>query len=66
MGTTEHEEPRFFFILNKGAKSGGEITMGRAAFARADTRLNRRDCRFLPIRVFGLSGFSLKVNGFVR
>lgn len=26
MGTTEHEEPRFFFILNKGAKSGGEIT----------------------------------------
>ena len=21
MGTTEHEEPRFFFILNKGAKS---------------------------------------------
>ncbi|EOI9492598.1 charged multivesicular body protein 2b-B, partial [Bacteroides fragilis] len=24
MGTTEHEEPRFFFILNKGAKSGGE------------------------------------------
>ncbi|MCQ4775452.1 charged multivesicular body protein 2b-B, partial [Dorea longicatena] len=23
MGTTEHEEPRFFFILNKGAKSGG-------------------------------------------
>ncbi|MCS3358261.1 charged multivesicular body protein 2b-B (plasmid) [Bacteroides thetaiotaomicron] len=25
MGTTEHEEPRFFFILNKGAKSG-EIT----------------------------------------
>lgn len=26
METTEHEEPRFFFILNKGAKSGGEIT----------------------------------------
>ena len=26
LGTTEHEEPRFFFILNKGAKSGGEIT----------------------------------------
>ena len=26
MGTTEHEEPRFFFIQNKGAKSGGEIT----------------------------------------
>uniref|UniRef100_UPI00056A2334 hypothetical protein n=1 Tax=Parabacteroides distasonis TaxID=823 RepID=UPI00056A2334 len=25
MGTAEHEEPRFFFILNKGAKSGGEI-----------------------------------------
>ena len=25
MGTTEHEEPKFFFILNKGAKSGGEI-----------------------------------------
>ena len=29
MGTTEHEEPRFFFILNKGAKSGGEITYGK-------------------------------------
>ena len=42
------------------------VAVGRAAFARADTRLNRRDCRFLPIRVFGLSGFSLKVNGFVR
>lgn len=26
MGTTEYEEPRFFFILNKGAKPGGEIT----------------------------------------
>lgn len=26
MGTNEHEEPRFFFILNKGAKLGGEIT----------------------------------------
>ena len=28
--------------------------------------LLRKYCRFLPIRVFGLSGFSLKVNGFVR
>ena len=26
MGATEPEQPRFFFILNKGAKSGGEIT----------------------------------------
>lgn len=26
MRTTEHEEPKFFFILNKGAKFGGEIT----------------------------------------
>ena len=26
MGTTEHEEPRFFFRLNQGAKSGGAIT----------------------------------------
>jgi len=25
MGTTEHEEPRFFFIRNKGARPGGEI-----------------------------------------
>lgn len=26
MKTTEHEEPKFFFILNKGAQFGGEIT----------------------------------------
>jgi hypothetical protein len=25
MGITEHEAPQFFFILNKGAKFGGEI-----------------------------------------
>lgn len=27
MGTAEHEEPRFFFILNKGAKSGFETIL---------------------------------------
>ena len=26
MGTTEHQEPRFFFILSKVAKSGGAIS----------------------------------------
>ena len=39
MGTTEHEEPRFFFILNKGAKSGGEITHAVLNGSIVSTRL---------------------------
>ena len=30
MGTTEHEEPRFFFILNKG---GTQLTIRRADYS---------------------------------
>ena len=51
MGTTEHEEPRFFFILNKGAKSGGEITHAvlNGSIWKIQCKLPPKTKRFCPL-----------------